>query len=90
MSTVQIQQSQQQDTLAALQVETSRWDKHAYLFGQKITHSLSPLLHDVVYRNIGLNWGQTRLDSADMDLFLSLVQHPDFYGMSLSCVFGLG
>lgn len=56
-------------------------DRHGYLFGQKLTASMSPLLHDVVYKNIGLNWAQVRLDSTDMDLFLKLRQHPKFYGM---------
>ena len=55
-------------------------DRHGYLFGQKLTASLSPLLHDVVYQEIGLNWGQVRLDSTDMDLFLQLRQDPKFYG----------
>lgn len=61
-------------------------DRHGYLFGQKITASMSPLLHDVVYQEIGLNWAQVRLDSTDMDLFLQLRQHPKFYGMPLSAV----
>lgn len=43
---------------------------------------MSPLLHDVVYQGLGLNWGQLRLDSDDMDLFLNLVQDPKFYGSS--------
>lgn len=55
-------------------------DRHGYLFGQKLTASMSPLLHDVVYQNLGLNWAQVRLDSTDMDLFLKLRQHPKFYG----------
>lgn len=55
-------------------------DRHGYLFGQKITASLSPLLHDTIYQEIGLNWAQVRLDSTDMDLFLQLRQHPKFYG----------
>lgn len=55
-------------------------DRHGYLFGQKLTASLSPLLHDVVYQNLGLDWAQVRLDSTDMDLFLRLRQHPRFYG----------
>ncbi|KAL1873488.1 Quinate dehydrogenase [Diaporthe australafricana] len=59
-------------------------DKHGYLFGQKITASLSPLLHDVVYQEIGLNWAQVRLDSTDMDLFLQLRQHPNFYGAAVT------
>lgn len=41
---------------------------------------MSPLLHDVVYKNIGLNWAQFRLDSTDMELFLKLRQDPKFYG----------
>lgn len=59
-------------------------DRHGYLFGQKLAASLSPLLHDVVYRNLGLNWQQVRLDSPDMDLFLKLRQHPNFYGASVT------
>lgn len=57
-------------------------ERHGYLFGQKLTASMSPLLHDVVYQNLGLNWAQLRLDSTDMDLFLKLRQDPKFYGMS--------
>lgn len=41
---------------------------------------MSPLLHDVVYKNVGLNWAQLRLDSTDMELFLKLRQDPKFYG----------
>ncbi|PSR97203.1 hypothetical protein BD289DRAFT_362699 [Coniella lustricola] len=59
-------------------------DRHAYLFGQKLAASLSPVLHDVVYKNLGLNWAQLRLDSPDMDLFLQLRQHPKFYGASVT------
>ncbi|ROV99839.1 hypothetical protein VSDG_03086 [Cytospora chrysosperma] len=59
-------------------------ERHGYLFGQKLTASLSPLLHDVVYRNLGLNWAQVRLDSTDMDLFLRLRQDPKFYGASVT------
>jgi len=55
-------------------------DRHGFLFGQKLAASMSPLLHDVVYRDLGLNWEQIRLDSTDMDLFLRLRQDPRFYG----------
>ncbi|GJN66109.1 quinate dehydrogenase [Purpureocillium lilacinum] len=70
--------------LGELERETSALDKHGYLFGQKITHSLSPFLHQVIYENLGLRWGQVRLDSCDMQLFLRLVRHPDFYGASVT------
>jgi hypothetical protein len=42
---------------------------------------MSPLLHEVVYRGVDLDWEQIRLDSTDMDLFLRLIRHPKFYGM---------
>ncbi|VBB81285.1 Putative quinate dehydrogenase [Podospora comata] len=58
--------------------------KHGFLFGKKLAASMSPLLHDVVYQGLGLNWGQLRLDSDDMDLFLNLVQDPKFYGASVT------
>jgi quinate dehydrogenase len=58
-------------------------DRHGYLFGQKLAASMSPLLHETVYRELGLRWQQIRLDSQDMDLFLQLIQHPEFYGKYL-------
>lgn len=67
--------------------EVSKLERHGYLFGQKITHSLSPFLHDVIYQNLGLKWGQVRLDSADMNNFLELIKHPNFYGEYSSTVF---
>ena len=41
---------------------------------------MSPLLHGTVYRELGLQWEQFRLDSTDMNLFLRLMHHPKFYG----------
>ncbi|KAH8906385.1 quinate dehydrogenase [Coniochaeta sp. PMI_546] len=64
--------------------KVSRLDRHGYLFGQKLAASMSPLLHDVVYQELGLRWEQMRLDSTDMDLFLSLIQHPKCYGASVT------
>jgi quinate dehydrogenase len=60
--------------------QIEKLDRHGYLFGQKLAASMSPLLHATVYRELGLQWEQIRLDSADMDLFLQLIQHPKFYG----------
>lgn len=57
-------------------------EKHGYLFGQKITNSYSPLLHGSIYKNLGLDWEQFRLDSADIPYFLELVKDPRCYGMS--------
>jgi hypothetical protein len=58
-------------------------EKHGYLFGQKITNSYSPLLHGSIYKNLGLDWEQYRLDSADISYFLELVKDPRCYGTSL-------
>ena len=57
-------------------------DRHGYLFGQKITHSLSPFLHQLIYDHFSLNWRQIRLDSADIAHFLALAHDPSFYGSS--------
>ncbi|KAK3367477.1 hypothetical protein B0H63DRAFT_82295 [Podospora didyma] len=74
-------QGRQRQALAA---RISLLDKHGYLFGQKLTASMSPLLHEVVYRELGLRWEQIRLDSTDMGLFLELIQDPKFYGASVT------
>ncbi|PSN66781.1 NAD(P)-binding protein [Corynespora cassiicola Philippines] len=64
--------------------ETSRVERHGYLFGHPIAHSMSPLLHQTVYDGLGLNWSQFPLDSLDMDLFLRLREDPNFYGASVT------
>lgn len=63
-----------------LMARVGQLDRHGYLFGQKLTASMSPLLHEVVYCELGLRWEQIRLDSTDMDRFLKLIRHPKFYG----------
>lgn len=66
---------------------TSHLDKverHGYLFGHPIAHSLSPLLHQTIYDTIGLSWSQFPLDSTSMDLFLRLREDPRFYGASVT------
>ncbi|KAK8149241.1 Quinate dehydrogenase [Beauveria asiatica] len=59
-------------------------DRHGYLFGTHIQHSWSPFLHQIIYDDLGLNWAQLRLDSADLSQFLQLAQHPKFYGASVT------
>ncbi|KAL7818533.1 NAD(P)-binding protein [Trichoderma gracile] len=66
------------------EIERASLDKHCYLFGQKITHSLSPFLHQVIYDHLNLRWAQLRLDSSDLQLFLELVQHPSCFGASVT------
>ncbi|KAH6882149.1 hypothetical protein BKA58DRAFT_433927 [Alternaria rosae] len=64
--------------------EVSQTERHGYLFGHPIAHSMSPLLHKTVYDNLGLNWAQYPLESRDMSLFLQLIKHPQFYGASVT------
>ncbi|KAH6862294.1 hypothetical protein CUC08_Gglean003224 [Alternaria sp. MG1] len=64
--------------------EVSQTERHGYLFGHPIAHSMSPLLHKTVYDNLGLNWAQYPLESRDMSLFLQLIRHPHFYGASVT------
>lgn len=65
-------------------VEGTALDRHGYLFGQHIQHSWSPFLHQIIYEDLGLNWAQLRLDSADLSQFLNLAQNPSFYGASVT------
>ncbi|KAF2731806.1 quinate dehydrogenase [Polyplosphaeria fusca] len=64
--------------------DTSHVERHGYLFGHPIAHSMSPLLHQTVYDGLGLKWSQFPLDSLDMPLFLRLREHPNFYGASVT------
>ena len=83
--TMSVQQQQTYPSGDSLQSnQVSQLERHGYLFGKKLTASLSPFLHNVVYQDLGLNWGQVRLDSADIPAFLKLAEHPDFYGKLLS------
>ncbi|KAI9055951.1 hypothetical protein LZ554_000886 [Drepanopeziza brunnea f. sp. 'monogermtubi'] len=64
--------------------ETSHLEGVNYLFGHPIAHSLSPLLHQTVYDNLGLKWSQIPLDSTDVPNFLRLTKDPKFYGASVT------
>ncbi|GAB0138418.1 Quinate dehydrogenase [Epichloe bromicola] len=70
--------------MSSIEDQKARLDRHGFLFGQKIAHSLSPYLHQLVYDHLGMKWGQIRLDSADMQQFLQLARHPSFYGASVT------
>lgn len=60
--------------------DTSSVERHGYLFGFPIAHSMSPLFHNTVYADLGLNWNQFFLETKDMELFLKARQDPKFYG----------
>lgn len=64
----------------AIVSEAMKLDRHGYLFGLELADSWSPYLHDVVYQEFGLRWGQVRLESDDVSLLLRLARHALFYG----------
>ncbi|KAK3110687.1 hypothetical protein LTR53_014774 [Teratosphaeriaceae sp. CCFEE 6253] len=59
-------------------------DRHGYLFGYPIAHSMSPLFHQTVYDHLGLRWSQLLLPSTDMSQFLRLLRHQRLYGASVT------
>jgi quinate dehydrogenase len=71
-------------SLEARELDVSQVERHGYLFGHPIAHSMSPLLHQTVYDNLGLKWSQIPLDSTDMNMFLERIRHPSFYGASVT------
>ena len=52
-----------------------------YLFGYPISHSMSPLLHQTIYKALNLPWRQSLFESKDMDKFLQLTKDPRFFGI---------
>ncbi|CAJ2499642.1 Uu.00g024950.m01.CDS01 [Anthostomella pinea] len=59
-------------------------DRVGYLFGVKIAASMSPVFHGTVFRELGLNWEQFRLDSADIPQFLQLIKDTKCFGASVT------
>lgn len=59
-------------------------EKHGYLFGYPIAHSMSPLMHQTVFDGLGLKWSQQLLPSTDMDHFLQLLRDPRLFGSSVT------
>ncbi len=83
--TEQLQPEYYHPVSSTMASEISKLRRHGYLFGQKLTNSWSPFLHGVIYEQLGLSWGQVRLDSNDIETFLKLAHHPDFYGTMDQC-----
>ena len=55
-------------------------DRVGLLFGEKLAQSMSPFLHSIIYRELGLNWIQMRYESADIAEFLSRMRKQQVYG----------
>jgi len=54
-----------------------------YVFGHPVTQSKSPLLHNAVFKSLGLPHSMSLFDTTDVRDFLELLKTPDFHG---SCV----
>jgi quinate dehydrogenase len=67
-------------------------DRHAYLFGYPIAHSMSPAFHQQIYDSLGLRWSHLPLESTDIAHFLELVRHPKCFGKAANFtpIIGLG
>lgn len=76
----------QQEIITCPAPETSHLERFGFLFGYPIAHSLSPLLHQTVFQNLGLNWDYFPLPSTDVDSFLKLVRDPRCYGKLQLCI----
>lgn len=58
--------------------------KVGYLFGHPITHSLSPLVHSLVFTHLSLPYTYTLHDSTSIPSFLALARSPAFYGAAIT------
>ncbi|OAP65617.1 hypothetical protein AYL99_01589 [Fonsecaea erecta] len=56
----------------------------SYLFGYPLKHSLSPLVHNTTFENLGIPFKMTALESLDMPAFLQLTQEPRFFGAAVT------
>jgi hypothetical protein len=70
----------QQEIIRCPAPATDHLERFGFLFGYPIAHSLSPLLHQTVFQNLGLNWDYFPLPSTDVESFLKLVRDPRCYG----------
>ncbi|KAJ5096616.1 hypothetical protein N7456_007337 [Penicillium angulare] len=55
-----------------------------YLFGQPISHSVSPYFHNTIFQNVGLPWRYIRLDSKDLRDLAWLMHRNDFMGAAVT------
>lgn len=58
--------------------------KVGYLFGHPIAHSLSPIVHKLVYNHLSILYTYTLYESTSMPSFLRLTQDPQFYGAAIT------
>ena len=55
-----------------------------YLYGYPIKQSLSPLLHQIVYAALNLNWAYTINEQREIATCLQAMQYPKFHGAAVT------
>ena len=54
--------------------------KHIFLFGYPLSHSISPLLHNEIYRSLSLPWTYWISENQDLAQALPLIDREDWAG----------
>lgn len=67
--------------------DIARLDHILYLYGCPIKHSLSPLLHQIVYAALNLNWAYIINEQKELGPCLQAMQHPKFHGAAVTMPF---
>lgn len=67
--------------------ESAHLDHVLYLYGYPIQHSLSPLLHRIVYAALNLNWAYKINEQKELGPCLQAMQHSKFHGAAVTMPF---
>ena len=54
------------------------------LFGYPLAHTLSPLLHNTIFRDLGIDWSYETFESRNIDAFLRLLKDSNCYGSAVT------
>ncbi|KAI5817243.1 hypothetical protein BZA77DRAFT_310160 [Pyronema omphalodes] len=55
-----------------------------YLFGNPISHSMAPLLHNTLFADHGIPWNYSLYESMDQPAFVELLKAPDCIGTAVT------
>ncbi|KAL9109120.1 MAG: hypothetical protein Q9227_006211 [Pyrenula ochraceoflavens] len=68
--------------------DISHLDKVVYLFGHPISHSLSPLVQNTIYRALNKKWAYLLYESTDLPSFITMIKsHPKLLGAAVTMPF---
>ncbi|SPJ80038.1 related to quinate 5-dehydrogenase [Fusarium torulosum] len=58
--------------------------RHAYLFGYPLKHSLAPLLHSTIFKNLNAPWSYNLIESIDKNDFIPKLKASDCIGAAVT------